>query len=110
PPPPPPAPPPGPRAAGAAADGRELLLGLAGDRRVVGASQTDPAALAVDLDHRDIEFAALAEDVLGGRGPLARLDRRDVEEAVGALDQLDEGAERGRLDDLALELIADLGL
>ena len=48
------APPRSRRAAAAAAaagdDGRELLVGLAGDRRVVGEAQADAAALTVDLD------------------------------------------------------------
>ena len=50
------------------------------------------------------------EHVLDRVDPLAGLDVRDVQQAVGALRQLDEGAEGGRLDDLALELVADLGL
>ena len=83
---------------------------LAGDLRVVGETQADPAALAVDLDHGHVDLVALGEDVLDGVDPLARLDRRDVQEAVGALDQLDERAEGRRLDDLALERVADLGL
>ena len=43
-------------------------------------------------------------DALAGR------DVGDVQQAVGALGELDEGAERGRLDDLAGELVADLDL
>ena len=51
------------------------------------------------------------EHVLDRADPLAGLDVRDVQQAVGALDQLDEGAERGRLDDLGVrEVVADLGL
>ena len=42
--------------------------------------------------------------------PLAGLDVGDVQEAVVALRQLDEGAERRGLDDLAGELVADLDL
>ena len=42
--------------------------------------------------------------------PLAGRDVRDVQQAVGALRELDEGAERGGLDDLAGELVADLDL
>ena len=42
--------------------------------------------------------------------PLAGLDVRDVQQPVGALRQLDERAEGSRLHDLALELVADLGL
>ena len=41
-----------PRAAAAAgADAGQLLVGLAGDLRVLGEAQADAAALAVDLDH-----------------------------------------------------------
>ena len=43
-------------------------------------------------------------DALAGR------DVGDVQQAVGALGELDEGAERRRLDDLAGELVADLDL
>ena len=42
--------------------------------------------------------------------PLAGRDVRDVQQAVGALGELDERAERRRLDDLAGELVADLDL
>ena len=63
PPPRPPSTPPRPRAATAAAavaaaDRRQLLGGLARDRRVVGEAQADPAALAVDLDHGHVELVA----------------------------------------------------
>src|SRR5215207_7848731 len=39
--------------AAAGADGRELLLGLAGDLRVLGEAQADAATLLVDLDDAD---------------------------------------------------------
>ena len=40
------------------ADRSQLLRRLAGDRRVVGEPQADPAALAVDLDHGDVDLVA----------------------------------------------------
>ena len=95
-------------AAAAASSGRrcrrslQLLGRLARDRRVVGEAQADPAALAVDLDHGDVDLVARREHVLDRVDPLAGLHVRDVQQAVGALDQLDEGAEGGRLDDLGL--------
>ena len=87
--------------AAAGADRGELLDGLARDRRVVGEAQADAAALAVDLDHADVDLVALVEDVLDRVDALAGRDVGDVQQAVGALGQLDEGAERRRLDDLA---------
>src|SRR4051794_26516529 len=101
-----------PRAAAVAAraDRGELLLGLAGDVRVVGEAQADAAALAVDLDHADGHLVALVEHLLDRRRALARGDVRDVQQAVGALGELDERAERGRLHDLAGVLVADLDL
>ena len=80
----------------------QLLGALAGDRRVVGEAQADPAPLLVDLGDGDVDLVALGEHVLDRVDPLAGLHVRDVQQAVGALDQLDEGAERGRLDDLGV--------
>src|SRR3954449_3742974 len=97
-------------AAATGADGGQLLGGLAGDIGVLGQAQADPAALAVDLDHADGDLVALVEDLLDGVDALAGRDVGDVQQAVGALGQLDEGAERGRLDDLAGERVADLDL
>src|SRR4051812_3617062 len=97
-------------AAATGADGGQLLDGLAGDLGVLGQAQADPAALAVDLDHADGDLVALVEDLLDGVDALARRDVGDVQQPVGALGQLDEGAERGRLDDLAGERVADLDL
>src|SRR3954454_8249795 len=101
-----------PRAAAVAAgaDRGQLLLGLAGDVRVVGEAQADAATLAVDLDHADGHLVALVEHLLDRRRALARGDVRDVQQAVGALRELDERPERGRLDDLAGVLVADLDL
>ena len=73
---------------------------LALDGGVVGEAQADAAALLVDLDHGDVDLVARLEDVVDRVDPLARLDVGDVQQAVGALGQLDEGAEGGRLDDL----------
>src|SRR5829696_1094322 len=97
-------------AAAAGADRRQLLDGLAGDLGVLGEAQADAAALAVDLDDADLDLVALVEHLLDRVRPLAGRDVGDVQQAVGALGQLDEGAERRRLDDLAGELVADLDL
>src|SRR5215216_6692653 len=97
-------------AAAARADRDQLLDGLARDLRVLGEAQADAAALAVDLDHADGDLVALVEDVLDGVHALARRHVGDVQQAVGALRELDERAEGGRLDDLALERVADLDL
>src|SRR5829696_8191300 len=96
--------------AAAGADRRQLLDGLAGDLGVLGEAQADAAALAVDLDDADLDLVALVEHLLDRVRPLAGRDVGDVQQAVGALGQLDEGAERRRLDDLAGELVADLDL
>src|SRR5207302_5291850 len=71
--------------------------------------EADPAAGLVDLLHDDVHEVAAAHHVLDVRDP-ARADVRDVQEPVGALLQLDEGAELGRFHDLAGERVADLGL
>src|SRR5438309_129601 len=47
-----------PRAAVAAADRRQLFDALAGDLRVLGQPQPDPAALAVHLDHPHVQLVA----------------------------------------------------
>src|SRR5919201_1949326 len=98
------------RAAAGGAERRELLDGLVGDLRVLGQPQADAPALTVDLDHAHGDLVALVEDVLDGVHALARRDVGDVQQAVGALGQLDEGAEGRRLDDLAGERVADLDL
>src|SRR4051812_12833187 len=92
------------------ADRRQLLGGLPGDLGVLGEPQPDPAALAVDLDHAHVDLVAAVEHGLDRLSALTRLDVRDVQQAVGALRQLDERAERRGLDDLAVELVADLDL
>src|SRR4051812_3526774 len=93
------------------ADRSQLLRGLAGDRGIVGEAQADATALAVDLDHGDVDLLTGGEHVIDRVDTLARLDVGDVQQAVGALDQLDEGAEGGRLDDLGgLVAIADFSL
>src|SRR3954451_11620393 len=94
----------------AGADVRELIGGLALHGGVVREAQADATALAVYLDHRHVELIALRQHVVHRFDPLARLHVRDMEQPVGALGELDERAERGGLDHLALELIADLGL
>src|SRR5690606_19202343 len=67
----------------AGAELRELLGRLALDGRVVREAQADPAALAIDLDDRDVDLVARAEDVLDRVHALARLHVRDVKQAVG---------------------------
>ena len=57
-----------------------------------------------------LDLVAAVEHVLDRVDPLAGRDVRDVQQAVGALGQLDEGAEGRGLDDLAGELVADLDL
>src|ERR1700736_5183399 len=51
----------------ARADADELLGALARDIGVLGEAQADPAALAGDLDHADLELVALVEDLLDRR-------------------------------------------
>src|SRR5579862_8163788 len=97
-------------AAPAAAEQRELLDRLADDLGVVRAAHADAPALAVDLDDADRDLVALAEHLLDRLDPVARRDVGDVQQAVGALGELDERTEGGRLDDLAEELVADLDL
>src|SRR5215212_3454446 len=63
----------------AGADRGELLDGLARDLRVLGEPQADPAALAVDLDHSDLDLVALVEHLLDRGRPLAgREDRKST--------------------------------
>src|SRR6478672_3934087 len=97
-------------AAAGGGQGGQLLDGLAGDLGVLGQAQADAPALAVDLDHAHGDLVALVEHVLDGVDPLARRHVGDVQQAVGALGQLDEGPEGRRLDDLAVEGVADLDL
>src|SRR6476660_3148632 len=92
------------------AHGGELLDALARDLGVLGQAQPDAPALAVDLDHAHGDLVALVEDVLDGVDPLAGRHVGDVQQAVGALGELDERPERGGLDHLADERVADLDL
>src|SRR6266511_3047188 len=71
--------------------------------------EADAAASLVHLEDLDVEDVATRDHVLDV-GDAARPHVRDVEEAVGALLQLDERAEVGRLHDLPGVLVADLGL
>src|SRR5262249_44386622 len=71
--------------------------------------QADASALLVDLLHLDVDDVAAGHDVLDV-ADAARADVGDVQQPVGALRQLDEGAELRRLDDLAGVLVAALGL
>src|SRR6478752_7762703 len=48
------------------------------------------AALAVDLDHAHLDLVALVQDVLDRVDALAGRDVADVQQAVGALGELDE--------------------
>src|SRR5215211_5368523 len=94
----------------AGAHGGQLLGGLALDLRVVGEPEPDAAALAVHLDDLDLQLVAAVHDLLHRVRALARRDVGDVDQAVCALGELDEGAEGGRLHDLAGELVAELDL
>src|SRR5947207_4553858 len=71
--------------------------------------EADPAALLVDLLDDDVERVAARDHVLDVADP-ARADVGDVQEPVRALLQLDEGAEVGRLHDLAGVGVPYLGL
>src|SRR5256885_6654759 len=87
----------------------DQLLGL--DQRAVfvlrDQLQADPAAVLVDFLDDHVHDVAAGHHVLDVTDP-AGADVGDVEQAVGALRQLDEGAELGGLDDLAGVLVADL--
>ena len=73
--------------------------------------EADAVARLVDLDDLDGHRVAALDDVLDRLDALALLaEPRDVEQAVGALLELDEGAEVGGLDDRAGEHVADLDL
>src|SRR5581483_11007268 len=81
------------------------------DPRVVCEPQSDPSTLAVDLDHAHVDLVALIQDLFDRSDPLPGRDIGDVQQAVGALRELDECPELGRLDDLDTgELVADLNL
>src|SRR5947207_6857773 len=95
------APPAGRPAAVAGAHCRELLDRLALDRGVVGEPQADAPALLVELHDTHCQLIALLDDVLDRLRALARLQVRDVDEAVRPLCELDERAEGRRLHDLA---------
>src|SRR5829696_2836643 len=94
----------------AGAHGSELLGRLAGDLRVFRQAQADAATLRVNLDDLHLQLVAAVDDLLDRVRALARSDVGDVNQAVGALGELDEGAEGRRLHDLAGELIAELHL
>src|SRR5262249_7430812 len=98
-------------AAVAGPDRGQFLGAFAGHRPVVGESESDPPSLAIHLDHGAVDLVAGAQHVVDRVDPLPRFHVGDVEQAVGALDQLDEGAEGGRLHDFgAVVAVADLGL
>src|SRR5918995_431506 len=94
----------------AGAHGGQLLRGLVGDLRIVRKAEADAAALGIDLDDLDPQLVAAVHDLLHRVRALARRDVGDVDQTVGALRELDEGAEGGRLHDLAGELVAELDL
>src|SRR5581483_3023308 len=71
--------------------------------------EADPAPGLVDLLDDDVDDVAAAHHVLDVRDATGA-DVRDVEETVGPLLQLDEGAELRRLHDLARVGVAHLGL
>ena len=71
--------------------------------------EADPAPRLVHLLHDHVDDVAARHHVLDVRDS-AGTDVRDVEQAVGALLQLDEGAELRRLHDFAGEGVPHLGL
>src|SRR5262245_1574323 len=71
--------------------------------------ETDPAAGLVDLLHDDVDDVPALHDVLDV-ADAARTDVRHVQQAVGALLELDERAQLRRLDDLAGVGVAHLRL
>src|SRR6185295_6132223 len=81
-------------------DLRQLLGGLVSDLGVVGQAEPDAPALLVQLDHPHLHLVAAVDDSLDRLGSTARDEVRDVEQAVGALAELDERPERRGLDDL----------
>ena len=99
-----------PAGATAGAHRGELLDALAGDLRVICQAKADTPALAVDLDHANIDLIALVEHILYRVHALTGRHIGDVKQAVGALGELHESPEGSRLDDLARELVADLDL
>src|ERR1700682_2898169 len=99
-----------PPATAARAHAGELLDRLARDVRVVSQTQPDATTLAVHLDDANVDLVAFAEHILDALHALAGRDVGDVQQAVRALRELDERAERRRLDDFAEVLVADLDL
>src|SRR5262249_6274726 len=92
----------------AAGAGRAAVLGrLAGQYRT--ARQADPAGARLDADHHDIDLVAHLDHVLDVLDPLG-VQLRDVDHAVLAGHQVDEGAKRHDSHHLAQEHIADLDL
>src|SRR5690606_552151 len=73
----------------------------------LGPDQVDLAAIVDGVD-LDAELVALLEEVFDALDPLFG-DLADVQEAVGAGEEVDEGPEVGDLGDRAVVLLADLG-
>src|SRR3954454_1734450 len=89
----------------------DQLLGL-DDRAVLALRdqlEADPVPLLVDLLDEHVQHVAAGDHVLDVLHT-AGAHVRDVQQAVGALLQLDEGAEVGRLHDLARVGVPHLGL
>src|SRR6185436_12862051 len=74
--------------------------------RQVSEREPDPPLVGLDPDHLHRELVAELHDVLGCRHRPAR-HLRDVEQAVDARLELDEGAELGQPDHLALHVRPD---
>ena len=77
-------------------------------RRLAGQRQGD-LALGVDVVHPDLDRLTQLEHVLDPLDPLALADLRDVEQSVPTGKDVDEGAELGDVDHLALVGGAHLG-
>ena len=70
-------------------------------------AQRQAAALGVDLEDLDLDLVARRDD-LARVLDVVRRELGDVHEALDAVEDLDEGAERDDLRDRALELVADV--
>ena len=88
----------------------ERLAVLLGDLAALGGlldRQADPTALQVDVDDLHPQLLAGGDDLLG-QVDVVRRHLRDVDEALDAVADLDEGAEGHELGDPAVDELADV--